>query len=419
MTTSPARLLDDRVRADWLRLLRTQGVGPRSFFRLLDRYGGAAQALEALPELAARAGRTVLIPSRDAIDRELDAARRLGVRFVARGEADYPPALRFIDSPPPLLAVRGQGQALAMPAVAIVGSRNASAAGQRIAALLAGRLGEEGYAVISGLARGVDAAAHEASLRAGTVAVLAGGHDRVYPREHARLLEAILERGAAVSEMPMGWTPRGQDFPRRNRIISGMSLGVVVVEATLRSGSLITARFAAEQGREVFAVPGSPLDPRAGGTNRLLRDGATLCCGPEDVLAALAPLAGRPPPAGAMREERASAGDPPLWEELDVELLGLAEPGGAGPPADDDTPPPAPPEEPEGAGAPAAAPGGGPGAALARVERLLGPAPVAVDDLVALSGLSVHEVSAALCELALQGRLEHHGAQAVSLAPRA
>ncbi len=213
------------------------------------------------------------ICSRADAERELAVAKKLGVALVALGEPNYPPHLQMIDDAPPLIAVRGNARALSLPMVAVVGSRNASGAGLKFTQRLAHELGEAGFAIVSGLARGIDAAAHRASLESGTIAVLAGGQDRVYPAEHADLLDAILPAGAALSEMPLGWEPRGRDFPRRNRLISGLSLGVVIVEAAKRSGSLITARFALEQGREVFAVPGSPLDPRAEGTNGLIKQG--------------------------------------------------------------------------------------------------------------------------------------------------
>ena len=248
------------------------------------------------------------------------AAARLGVRFVAMGEPDYPKTLQAIDTAPPLIALRGAAALLARPSVAIVGSRNASASGLTFAERLARQLGEAGYVVVSGLARGIDTRAHKASLETGTVAVLAGGHDRIYPSENEPLLNAILEQGGAViSEMPMGWEPRGRDFPRRNRIVSGLSYGVVVVEAARRSGSLITARFALEQGREVFAVPGSPLDPRAEGTNDLIRDGATLCAGVEHVTSVLEPLIAAGPRLDRSAEEPHHAvGSEELWDELDL-----------------------------------------------------------------------------------------------------
>lgn len=421
-----SRLLDEQTRFDWLRLLRTEGIGPRTFFRLFAKYGSARAVLDALPAISARSGRPIVPPPVDEIRRECDAAERMGVQFVARGEAGYPPALRAADSAPPLLAIRGQMAALEMPCVAIVGSRNASASGMRFAETLASGIGGEGYAIVSGLARGVDASAHSASLLTGTIAVLAGGHDRIYPREHGKLLEAILERGAVVSEMPMGWTPRGRDFPRRNRIISGMSLGVVIVEAALRSGSLITARFAAEQGREVFAVPGSPLDPRAAGANMLLRDGAAMCCSPQDVIEALAPLRGGPSGFGFFAGELLDAPrdvEEPLWDELDADFWpDVAVSSGT---LAADTAPLAwafeEPQAPRRYQEPLDESAHDSGVAtepVVRVARLLGVAPLAIDDLVRLSGLSVQQVSVALVELDLMGRLERHGAQAVSLNAR-
>ncbi|HEY4922608.1 MAG TPA: DNA-processing protein DprA, partial [Xanthobacteraceae bacterium] len=288
--------LSDAQRLDWLRLIRSENVGPRTFRTLLNHYGSARAALAALPELARRGGATSgpRICSREDAERELVAARELGVTLVALGEPDYPARLREIDDAPPLLAVRGNGAALARPMLAVVGARNASAAGQKFAERLARDLGTAGFVIVSGLARGIDASAHRASIASGTVAVLAGGYARVYPPEHLDLLDAILADGAAVSEMPVNWEPRSRDFPRRNRIISGLALGVIVIEAALRSGSLITARMAAEQGREVFAAPGSPLDPRAEGSNGLLKQGATLVTAASDVVTMVEPILGRP-----------------------------------------------------------------------------------------------------------------------------
>jgi DNA processing protein len=270
----PIRLTDEQ-RLDWLRLIRSQNVGPRTFRALLNHCGGARAALAALPTLARRGGGTTTpqICSRDDAAREIEAAAKLGISLVALGEADYPRRLQMIDDAPPLIAIRGEASVLALPLVAIVGSRNASAAGAKFTERLTRGLCAAGFAIASGLARGIDAAAHRASIAAGTVAVLAGGQDRVYPPEHIDLLDDILTTGAALTEMPLGWEPRARDFPRRNRLISGLSLGVVIVEAAKRSGSLITARLALEQGREVFAVPGSPLDPRAEGTNSLIKQG--------------------------------------------------------------------------------------------------------------------------------------------------
>jgi DNA processing protein len=399
----------------WLRLIRSENVGPRTFRQLVNRFGGAEAALDALPALAARSaqGRKIRIAEPDEIRAELDRAAALGVRFLASGDGDYPPLLRQIDSAPPLLALLGSAAALTRPIVAIVGSRNASAAGLTFTERLARGLARENYVIVSGLARGVDLAAHRASLETGTVAVLAGGHARPYPAEHAPLIEEIAARGGAVvSEMPIEWEPRGRDFPRRNRIVSGLASGVVVVEAARRSGSLITARFAAEQGREVFAVPGSPLDPRAEGTNDLIRQGATICTGSDDVTRALAaPAPGR----DLFGEGEGAAVDEPLWDELD--LLSLQEPRPArfleAPPLDSSR---AFPDE-----APAAEPQAAAGDtrahidALALVVALLGPAPVTIDELIRAAGLPAREVHAALLELDLAGRVARHGANLVSL----
>ena len=274
--------LTDEQRIDWLRLIRSDNVGPRTFRSLINHFGSARAALERLPDLARRGG---------AARAELAASRRLGVSLLAPGEMGYPPRLAVLDDAPPLLGVRGALEVLMRPVIAIVGSRNASGAGLKFAGTLARDLGDAGFVIVSGLARGIDQAAHRASIESGTVAVLAGGHDRIYPPEHEDLLATIIGNGgAAISEMPMGHVPRARDFPRRNRLISGAALGVVVVEAALRSGSLITARIAAEQGREVFAVPGSPLDPRAAGTNDLIKQGATLTTEASDVIDAVEPI---------------------------------------------------------------------------------------------------------------------------------
>jgi DNA processing protein len=257
MPAQQTRVLDEAERIDWLRLIRSEHVGPRTFRLLLDRCGSASAALDALPDLARRGGaaRPVRIFPRDAALRECDAARRMGVDYVALGEPAYPPRLAMIDDAPPLLAVRGNAGMLGTPAVAIVGSRNASAAGIKIAERIARDLGQAGFAVTSGLARGIDTAAHRASLATGTIAVLAGGQDRIYPPDNAELLAHIVRQSAAISEMPLGWEPRARDFPRRNRLISGLSLGVVVIEAARRSGSLITARFALERAAKFLPSP--------------------------------------------------------------------------------------------------------------------------------------------------------------------
>lgn len=389
--------LTDEQRIDWLRLIRSENVGPRTFRALINQFGGAAAALDALPGLARRGGRLLLkVTSRAEAEKEMAAAARLGVRFVAMGEPDYPKTLQAIDTAPPLIAVRGSASVLARPCVAMVGSRNASAAGLTFTERLSRQLGEAGYVVVSGLARGIDTRAHKATLGTGTVAVLAGGHDKVYPSENEPLLRAIVEQGGAViSEMPMGWEPRGRDFPRRNRIVSGLSYGVVVVEAARRSGSLITARFALEQGREVFAVPGSPLDPRAEGTNDLIREGATLCAGLEHVTDVLEPLIASGPRLDAgVEEPQHLLGAEELWDELDLPDV---------------------PRPPTGSVLPSGGAEDQREGAPIDLIGLLGPSPIAVDDLVRQSGLSIRTVQMTLLELEIAGRLERHGGNAVSL----
>ena len=362
--------LTDEERLDWLRLIRSENVGPRTFRALLDHFGSAGAALDALPDLARRGGtmRPIRTCSRAEAEREFSAAHDLGIVMIGLTEPDYPPALAVIPDPPPLLALRGKPAALARPAVAIVGARNASAAGQKIAQRLAHDIGEAGYVIVSGLARGIDAAAHRGSLATGTVAVLAGGHDNVFPENHVQLLDAILLDGGAVSEMPLDWAPRAHDFPRRNRLISGLAMGVIIVEAAKRSGSLITARLALEQGREVFAVPGSPLDPRAEGTNDLLKQGATLVTEAGDVLSVLKPMLGRP----------GVAEEPPS----DARPRRAPEPGSD---------------------------------QRATIVGLLGPTPVSIDDFIRLLDAPPAVVRMVLLELELAGRLERHGNGLVSL----
>jgi DNA processing protein len=359
--TRKSTRLTDEERIAWLRLIRSENVGPRTFHGLVRHCGSVAAALEALPELARRGGaRAIRICARAEAERELETSLRHDVHLIGLDEPEYPPRLRVIDDAPPLLAVRGHFAALARPTVAIVGSRNSSAAGMKFAERIARELGDAGFVVASGLARGIDAAAHRASLAAGTVAVLAGGHGRIYPAEHVPLLESLLAAGAAISEMPFAWEPRAPDFPRRNRLISGTALGVIVVEAARRSGSLITARFALEQGREVFAVPGSPLDPRAEGTNSLIKNGATVLTRIDDVLDVLGPILGRPFD---------------LSIEEDPETFDPGEPDSA---------------------------------LRARIIALLGPTPVSADDLVRLGSATPGMVRIVLLELELAGRLDRH-----------
>ena len=376
----PQAPLDPAQRLACLRLIRSDNVGPVTFRELINHFGGAVQALEALPELSRKGGRrqALRICPRDVAQAELDSAVKIGARPIFTIEPGYPPALAAVDAPPPLLYVKGNAGHLTRPMVAIVGARNGSAAGQKLARLFASQLGAAGFVIASGLARGIDAAAHDAALATGTVAVLAGGIDNIYPPENAGLQRAIGERGCLVTENPPGFVPRAQDFPRRNRIISGLSLGVLIVEAARRSGTLITARMAGEQGREVFAIPGHPLDPRAEGTNALIKSGATMVTEPEDVLSALAPMLRESPGPAFL----AAPGGPP--------------PGGARLAS----PPREAPRMPDGD--------------RERLLAALGPAPVDIDELGRATGLPVRAIQVALLELALAGRVERHGHQLVS-----
>ena len=269
----------------WIRLARTENVGPITFRQLLGRFGSPAKALEALPDLAKRGGKkSFTIPALAQIDDEYRALEKLGGKFLTLDDADYPESLRAIEDAPPVLATLGHVSLLAKRCIGIVGARNASLNGRKMAEKLAEDLGQQDFVIASGLARGIDTAAHQASLATGTIAALAGGLDKVYPEENRVLHQKISAAGCLISDQPLGMEPRAQLFPKRNRLISGLSLGVVVVEAALQSGSLITARMALEQGREVFAVPGSPLDPRAQGPNDLIRQGAVLVESAHDII---------------------------------------------------------------------------------------------------------------------------------------
>ena len=374
MTTDAASsTLSDAERLDWLRLIRTENVGPIGFRHLLERFGSAHAALDALPQLARRVGRTrplKLCPA-VAAEREMEALHRLGARLVGRGEPAYPVPLAAIEDAPPLLCVLGDLSLRNRRTIAVVGARAASANGRRLAEDIARDLGAAGFAVASGLARGIDAAAHRGSLATGTIAVVAGGIDVVYPPEHDELYRAVAERGAVIAELPVGTVPQARHFPRRNRLISGLSLGVLVVEAALQSGSLITARFALEQGRDVLAVPGSPLDPRCRGTNNLIRQGANLAESAADVLAAVTAMT---QPIREIANDFHS--DQQLSEINDISIESSVH---------------------------------------ATVEDLLGPDPVAVDELVRQCHLSAAAVRAVLLELELAGRLERHAGNRVSL----
>ncbi|MGN7437757.1 MAG: DNA-processing protein DprA [Alcanivorax sp.] len=291
--------LDETERLAWLRLIRTDNIGPMTFYQLVERFGSATAALEALPELSKRGGRKKPLtpPPESAVEREYRALQKLGGQIITVRDAAYPLALTATDDAPPVLSVLGNAELLNKSCVAIVGARNASLNGKKFARKIASDLGARGQIITSGLARGIDTAAHEGSVNTGTIAVVASGIDVVYPEENQKLYEEIAEKGAIVAESALGAKPYAAAFPRRNRIVSGISKGVIVVEATHRSGSLITARMAGEQGRDVYAVPGSPLDPRASGPNHLIREGATLIRNADDVMENLMNFSGN-----AMRE---------------------------------------------------------------------------------------------------------------------
>lgn len=406
------RPFGDERRLAWLRLWRSENIGPRTFQSLLSRYGTAEAALAALPDLLKKtgSGRQIRIAAVEDIEREMDTAARLGARFVCRDEPGFPLLLREVDTAPAVLAVMGRADILDRPAIAIVGARNASAAGLAFAERLARGLAQAGYVIVSGFARGIDSRAHRASMASGTVAVLAGGLDKIYPADAAPFMDDLLEDGAAISEMPFGWEPRGRDFPRRNRIVSGLSLGVIVVEAARRSGSLITARFAADQGREVFAVPGSPLDPRAEGTNDLLRDGATLCADPDDVIRSLAGRVARGGGGDDLFRDETRGESTIFWNELDLFASMPAHVTAVEEPA-----------EPL-AGSPTAwsqTASSGPDLTasqrLALITECLGPAPISIDELARAAAMPIRHVRAAILELEIAGRIERHGGGLVSL----
>lgn len=374
MDERPARDADERLA--WVRLARTERVGAIAFGQLIGRFGSARAALDALPGVTGRlsGGRAPRIPPPERVIAEHRSLADRGGRFVLLGDAEYPVALAAIPDPPPVLSCIGALPLASRPVVAIVGARNASASGRRLARDLARDLGAAGIIVASGLARGIDAAAHDGALESGTVAVVAGGVDVIYPRENRSLHEAIAEGGMLVSEMPLGTIPTARHFPRRNRIVSGLAYAVVVVEAALRSGSLITARLAADQGREVMAIPGSPLDPRCRGANALIKKGAALVENADDVLEALAPMLAAP--VGRAASARSGA------QRRDVA------------PAD---------------GGAATTPGEEAGTdAAEHLLALLGPTPVAVDELIRECQLSPAAVRAVLLEAELAGRVERH-----------
>lgn len=371
--TQPRHPLSDAERLDWLRLIRTENVGPITFHRLLDQFGSAHAALEALPELAKRGGRVkpLRVASKADVEREITANRRFGARLIASCEPDYPEALAAVDDAPPVISVIGHPHLLSRRAVAMVGARNASLNGKKFAETLARDLGAAGLLVASGLARGIDTAAHVGALATGTAAVVAGGIDVVYPPENEKLYRDIVAQGVVIAESPIGTQPQARHFPRRNRLISGLSLGIVVIEAAMKSGSLITARMALEQGREVMAVPGSPLDPRCQGTNNLIRQGAALVESADDVLRALETL--RPLNLGERQRDLFAAAIPRESDESELVR------------------------------------------ARALVLENLSPTPVTIDELVRGCQLSAPVVLTVVLELELAGRVLRQPGHQVSL----
>jgi DNA processing protein len=364
-----SRGISEAERRAWLRLARSQNVGPATFAQLIARFGSASAALAELPRLSRRGGGEALRPvSEEHAQEEIEALQSLGGRLIASCEPEFPHSLSALDPPPPIVSVLGDAALLTREMIAIVGARNASALGRKFAGRLAHDLGAAGFVIVSGLARGIDTAAHDAALASGTCAVVAGGIDVIYPPENESLYQRIREQGTIVSEMPLGLQPQARHFPRRNRLISGLSRGVVVVEAAEGSGSLITANYALEQNREVFAVPGSPLDPRAKGTNRLIRDGATLTETADDVIAVLQPILGR----GFREPETGGAPADIVAIETEADHIRTI------------------------------------------IEEALGPAPVGVDELIRLCRASTPAVLTVLLELELAGRLDRHSGNKVS-----
>ncbi len=351
------RALSFSEKRDWLRLSRTPRVGPVAFRDLLRRYKTAAAAIDALPRLARR--KAAQIPSPETIEMEMEHTEQIGAVILAACEPEYPTYLRAVDPVPPLITILGQADIVQQPCIAIVGSRNASAIGQRFARKIAGELGQAGYTVVSGMARGIDASAHAAAIETGTAAVLGGGVDNIYPRQNAELYDRMSREGAIISESPIGYSATARDFPRRNRIISGLSMGVVVIEAAERSGTLITARYALEQNREVMAAPGSPLDPRTKGCNRLIQQGAALIESVDDIINCLENV--RPPQL--MEPEQVYDGAEFDWEAAKDDIAHANE----------------------------------------TITALLSPTPVSRDELIRISGLTTAIATAAFLEMELAG----------------
>ncbi len=361
-----------------IRLLRSPNIGPVSYRQLLARFGNAVAAIEALPELGGRGKRSYRPASRDKIEREIEGIQRAGASYLFHDQPDFPPLLAEIESAPPIITYRGDVKLASKPCVAMVGARNSSAAAVKLARQFGRDLAERGYSVVSGLARGIDGASHEGALSAGagaTIGVIASGIDIAYPPQHADLQEQIAREGLLIAEQPPATQPRGSHFPSRNRIIAGLAAGTLVVEAAPKSGSLITARLAGEAGREVMAIPGSPLDTRSLGCNQLIRDGAVLVQSPEDVTELLESFEGTPRSRFNMVAEGREEYD---FSELDGADVSLEDTGA--------------------------------------ITALLSTAPVAVDELVRQSGAPMALVQMALLELEITGDLERHSGGRVSLA---
>ncbi len=368
--------VSDTERFNRLQLLRSENVGPINFHQLLKKFGNAANALDALPELSRLGGRKTAIkpcPVSE-IEAEMLTANKLGISLVCHDEQNYPPLLKNLDIPPPMLYLQGDIALINRPIVSIVGARNCSSAGHQITKIIATALGKLGYVIASGLARGIDTTAHEATLQSGTIAIVAGGINIYYPPENKELQHAISSKGLLIAENPPGFLPRGQDFPRRNRIISGISHAVLVIEAALKSGSLITARYALEQNREVFAMPGNPLDIRAAGTNKLIKSGAHMLTCADDVTEVLTPMLRSLPLYFSSNETNTKTQTPLHSKQLTSK-----------------------------------------DAERQKLLLALGPTPTDVDELIRCTGLTPAHIQTILLELDLAGRLERHGQQKVSL----
>lgn len=381
--------LNDEQRLNWLRLIRSENVGPATFRDLINHFRSAGAALEALPELTAKnnTGRRIKIASRESAERELDAAQRCGARFIGMGEPDYPSILRNIDYPPPLLCIRGNTDTFKKTSIAIVGSRNASISGIKLTSRFASELGHAGFVIVSGLARGIDTSAHKHSLETGTVAVFAGGIDTIFPEENTSLARSIIDNdGLLVSEMPVGLKPRSQDFPKRNRLIAGLCEATLVIEAAKRSGSLISARLANEAGRGVFAIPGSPLDPRSEGANWLIKQGATLATNPQDIIDDILVTTERTNKLDEA-DDLFSYQEDAFEQAKDGNLEGSATSTMEKSNAE----------------------------VRERIEAALGPSPVEIDDIIRFANATPGQVQMVIVELSLAGKIERHSGNRVSI----